>query len=149
MSDKYVDLRNARVDEQRAVMNKIVQDGVCPFCMEHLAKYHSKPALREGAHWILTENQWPYEHTKRHFLAITKVHLEHIKDLPAGAMEELGEHFSWAAKEFGIEGGGVVMRFGNSDLAGSTVAHLHAQLIEPDIHSPGYEPVRAKIGRSR
>ena len=64
-------------------------------------------------------------------------------------MDELGEHFKWGTKEFNIKGGGIVMRFGDSDLAGSTVRHLHAQLIEPDLNSPGYEPVRAKIGISK
>ena len=150
MNDKeFVNLNNARVDEQREVMSQIITDGLCPFCSENLAKYHKKPTLREGACWILTSNQWPYEHTKHHLLAIAKIHVEHIDALPPGAMDELGEHFKWGTKEFNIKGGGIVMRFGDSDLAGSTVRHLHAQLIETDLNSPGYEPVRAKIGISK
>ena len=149
MSEKaFVNLNNARVDEQRDTMNRIVEDGVCPFCRDHLAKYHKKPILREGTHWLLTTNQWPYEHTKHHLLAIATEHVEHFCDLPEGALEELGGHFAWATKEFEIPGGGILMRFGPYEKAGSTVRHLHAQLIEPDLDSPGYEPVRAKIGRS-
>jgi ATP adenylyltransferase len=147
---EFVDLNNARVEEQRAVMEQIIKDGVCPFCPENLARYHKPPILREGAHWVLTTNQWPYKHTKHHLLAIAKTHVEHLAALPAGSMEELGEHFAWAVTKFDIKGGGMIMRFGDSDLAGSTVVqHLHAQLIEPDLNSPGYEPVRAKIGKSR
>ena len=149
MNKHFVNLENARVDEQRAVMSQIIKDGVCPFCSEHLTKYHTKPTLREGKFWLLTPNQWPYENTKHHLLAITKTHIEHFKDLPEGALEELREHFVWATKKFNIKGGGIAIRFGDSDLAGSTVRHLHAQLVEPDLESPDYKPVRIKIGRSK
>ncbi|MDB5188178.1 MAG: Histidine triad domain protein [Candidatus Kaiserbacteria bacterium] len=145
----FVNLDNARLDEQRAVMNIIVEDGVCPFCPEYLARYHKKPILREGEFWILTDNQWPYEHTKNHLLAITKNHVEAIDELSPEAYAELMEHFRWAIKERNITGGGIAMRFGEPEKSGGTVRHLHAQLIEPDIESPDYEPVRVKIGKSK
>jgi diadenosine tetraphosphate (Ap4A) HIT family hydrolase len=147
--NKFVDLDNARVDDQRHVMENIIADDVCPFCTENLAKYHKRPIVREGMFWLLTTNQWPYKHTKHHFLAIAKEHVERIQDLPAGALQELGEHFAWAIETNNIGGGGFFMRFGNPDLAGSTVRHLHAQLVEPDLEDPEYEPVRAKIGKSK
>jgi ATP adenylyltransferase len=149
MANDFVNVDHARLEEQRIVMNTIVADGVCPFCPEYLARYHKLPILREGEFWILTDNQWPYEHTKNHLLAITKKHIENISDLPAEAYAELMEHFQWAIKERNISGGGVSMRFGDSDKSGGTVKHLHAQLVEPDIDAPDYEPVRIKIGKSK
>lgn len=144
----YVYVPNSRGDEQRDVMEKIVRDKVCPFCMEHLAKYHKKPILRESEHWILTENQWPYEHTRRHLLAITKTHVESMDELPAGAGEELFDLFRWAVRELDIRGGGFSVRFGDHEHSGGSVTHLHAQLVEPNLDDPTYEPVRIKIGKS-
>jgi len=146
---EFVELKNARVDEQRAVMEQIIEDGVCPFCPENLRRYHTQPVLREGAYWILTFNQWPYEHTKHHLLAIAKKHIEHLNDLPEDAGAELIEHFKWAAQEYEMHGGGIAMRFGAPHLSGGTVLHLHAQLIHPDTDAPDYEPTRIKIGKPK
>lgn len=143
---KFVDLNSARVDDQRNVMQQIVQDGVCPFCMENFTRYHKKPILREGEHWILTENQWPYDHTKYHFLAVAKKHIETIESIPLGAMEELREHLQWAIKENSVPGGSFFMRFGDIKYTGSSVAHLHAQLLMGDVDAPGHESVRVKLG---
>ena len=51
MSEKTVELGNARLGEQRSVMETIVKDAVCPFCLEHLRKYHKKPLLTENDSW--------------------------------------------------------------------------------------------------
>lgn len=144
----YVNLQNARVEEQRQVMEQIVQDQVCPFCPDSLSKYHKRPILREGIYWVLTENQWPYEHTKQHLLAITKEHIEDLDELSPEAFAELMEHFKWAITDREIPGGGISMRFGDPEKSGGTVRHLHAQLVEPDLNDPAYEPVRIKIGQS-
>jgi ATP adenylyltransferase len=146
---EFVNLNNARIDEQRKVMQQIISDDVCPFCMENLSAYHKKPILRDGTYWILTDNQWPYEHTKNHLLAIAKDHVEHFWELPHDAYSELMEQLAWAVKERKIDGGGIVMRFGDPHKSGGTVRHLHAQLVEPDLDSSGYEPVRIKIGESK
>ena len=60
----FVDLDNARVAEQRQVMEKIIADGKCPFCLENILQYHKEPILKDGTHWILTKNQWPYRSTR-------------------------------------------------------------------------------------
>lgn len=141
----HVNLKNARLDEQRDVMERIVNDDVCPFCPENLALYHNQPILRRGKHWLVTTNQWPYKHTKAHLLAIASYHATTLQALKKGAGEELLDHVRWAESEYGIAAGGIAMRFGDVTKNGATVSHLHAHFIAP---SPNNKPgihVRFKI----
>lgn len=131
MGDEYIDRSNIRVEEQHNVMNQIADDSVCPFCSEHLSRYHKKPILREGDFWVFTENQWPYENTQFHFLIIHKKHAETISDISSDAWNELLELFQWAEREYNFSGGGIGMRFGHTDFSAATVKHIHVQLIIP------------------
>ena len=145
----FVNLENARHDEQRAVMEVIAAAGVCPFCPDQLKKFHSKPVLRETKHWMLTENQWPYENTRIHLLAIYKTHAEKLKDLNPNAGRELLDLMSWAEKKYRVKGGGFGVRFGDPKYNGGTVKHLHAQFIVADTTDPSdphYKPVRLRLG---
>ncbi|MDO8510166.1 MAG: HIT domain-containing protein [bacterium] len=145
----FVNIGEARLPEQKSVMEQIIKDGVCPFCPENLRRYHKEPTLREGKYWLLSKNQWPYEHTNAHFIAIHKEHIEHIKDLAPEAGAELVVLFAWAAREYNIPGGAVAIRFGESEHGnyGSSVLHLHAHLIQPDLENPQGEKIKFKIGQ--
>ncbi len=141
MSDEaqnpFITLSTVRRDDQRAVMDEINKQGHCPFCRENLETYHKNPIIKEGEFWVLTDNQWPYENIKHQLLAVYKTHIEHIKDIDLRAGEELFAMFAEEAKKRNIPGGGIAMRFGSSELGnyGSTVLHLHAHLIEPDLEA--------------
>ena len=141
----YVNLNNARYDDQRQVMEDIKSDGACPFDEENLAKYHTPPILRQGKYWTITANQWPYEHTRVHLLAIARQHVESIDELDSRAGEELFEHVRWAIKEFQIQFGGLTMRFGDVKHNGASVNHLHAHIIVPDKNKPADAKVKFKI----
>ena len=56
MSHAGLNHDNARTEEQKTLMAKIEEDGVCPFCAEHFKKYHPKPILKETDYWFVTEN---------------------------------------------------------------------------------------------
>lgn len=144
---KFVDIDNSREADQRAVMEKIVSADHCPFCSENLRQYHNQPIIKETNFWMLTTNQWPYKHTKLHLLAIYKQHAVRLRELNPLAGSELLELFQWVEREHQVPGGGWAMRFGDTDYSAGTVAHLHAQFVVPDFESPGYEPVRIKIGK--
>ncbi len=145
-SKEFVDLRFARFDDQRAVMEQIIKDGGCPFCPENLSKYHKQEILKVGKYWILTYNQWPRENTKHHLLAIYKPHAEKLSDISAEAGKEFFELMVWAEVKFKVKGGAFAVRFGDSTYSAATVKHIHAQFMVPDIGKKGYEPVRFKIG---
>jgi diadenosine tetraphosphate (Ap4A) HIT family hydrolase len=133
--NRHINMSSVRRDDQRKVMEEIKEQGHCPFCRENLDKYHKNPILKEGKFWLLTENQWPYEKVKHQLLAIYKTHIEHIKDLDKEAGSELIEMFAEEAKKRNISGGGLAMRFGESEHGnyGSSVLHIHAHLVEPDL----------------
>jgi len=150
--NRHINLSSVRKEDQRKVMEEIEQANHCPFCRENLDKYHKNPILKEGKFWLLTENQWPYEKVKHQLLAIYKTHIEHIKDMDPKAGEELLEMFTEETKKRNIPGGGVLMRFGKSKDGnyGSSVLHLHAHLIEPDLSNLGNDDTwKFKYGQSR
>ena len=150
--NRFININTLRRDDQKKVMKEIQQKGHCPFCMENLKKYHKNPILKEGKFWLITENQWPYENIKHQLLAIYKKHINHPKDMEPGSAEELFNLFTEITKERNIEGGGIAMRFGESEDGnyGSSVLHLHAHLIEPDLNAmKETEAWRFKFGQPK
>lgn len=145
---KHVDIDNAREEEQRKVMEQIAAADHCSFCLENIRQYHKEPFLYQNDHWILTKNQWPYDHTRLHLLAIYTEHAEHLHELHPDAGNALMELMQWAEKEYDLPGGAIAMRFGDTRYSAGSVCHLHAQLLVPDITATDYQPVRFKIGKS-
>lgn len=145
----FVDFDNARYVDQVAVMERSENDGVCPFCMEQIAKYHKEPIEWEGKNWIVTKNAWPYAHTKTHLLVILKQHHEDVTQLTAEEVVELFQALNWAIKTYQIPGGALAFRFGDTNYSAASVNHLHAHVIQPDIAAPDYakDPVKFKIGK--
>jgi len=143
MKNDKIHIGNSRTEEQRLVMEKIQADGVCPFCRKHFETYHSKSILFETEHWIVTENAWPYENTKEHFLLVAKQHVTLPSDLSQEAWLDLQRCIKTLRHEKGLERGTLLMRFGDSESTGSTVNHLHAQIVvsaSPDV------PIVTRIG---
>lgn len=147
MSEKRVNLNSARHDTQRLVMETIVEDDVCPFCPDNLHKYHTQPILAQGEHWLVTTNQWPYDHTDHHFLLIATRHIQTITDVPPGGFEELGEHVKNLIRDYDLTYGGLAMRFGEITLTGASVNHLHAHVLQAARDLPEGEKVRFKFSR--
>lgn len=145
---RTVNLAHARTSFQRTVMKQIVRDKVCPFCMEHFLKYHTKPIIREGRYWVLTENFEPSKGSKHHLLAVSKKHVRHFKELPPAAQSELFKLFGDELHKRKIPGGTLFMRFGDTDYTGGTVEHLHAQLVSGDKRGKNKEPLITYLGYS-
>jgi ATP adenylyltransferase len=145
----FVALENARVDDQRQVMEQILRDKKCPFCSDSLARYHKKPILKEGIFWRLTENQWPYENTKVHLLAIYKTHAEELTDISYEAGAELLELFQWVSVNYKVPGGAMVMRFGDMRYSAGSVNHVHAHFLQPDLENKNYQALQFQIGRTQ
>lgn len=140
-------MENARTEEQRALMQKIAEDGVCPFCAEHFKKYHPKPIIKETDSWFLTENMSPYKGTKHHFLYVYKKgHRTSPNEITTESRVDLFDLIDFTMQEYQIEGGTFFMRFGDTRFTGSSVEHLHAHLIVGDVDDPNHEPVRVKLG---
>lgn len=151
--NKFINMSSIRREDQKKVMEEIKKEGHCPFCKENLEKYHKNPILKEGKFWILTDNQWPYEKIKHQLLAIYKNHIEHIEEMDPEAGKELLEMFIEESKKRKMKGGGLAMRFGSDPEHGnygSSVLHIHAHLIEPDLEKlDDTEAWRFKFGQPK
>ncbi|MES2471164.1 MAG: HIT domain-containing protein [Patescibacteria group bacterium] len=138
MSD-FVNLNNARPGTKyEETINKIKQDGVCPFCPEQLENYHKNPILKETKFWKVTDNMYPYKPTKHHILLIHKDHIKHESELSKEAWLELKDLMDEVCKERNITGGALMMRFGDTQYTGASVSHLHAHIIQSDPSDPDY-----------
>lgn len=127
-------------------MKRIMRDGVCPFCEENFLKYHTKPIIKKGKHWTLTENFEPYPGAKHHLLVVSRTHVTDFSKLSGDARAEMFALFAAECKRRKIVGGTVFMRFGDTDFTGGTVEHLHAQLVSGATRDEGGEPIVTRIG---
>ncbi len=146
---QYLQMENARYDEQREVMERLAKLGVCPFCPEHISKAEVNLELFATKHWHVHVNRWPYDNTRLHLLVIHRQHLLHLDELSPEAAAEIVEVAAWARAKYEIKGGGLVMRFGDPAVTGATVHHLHWHLVVADVtdrSDPKYQPVRARLG---
>ncbi len=149
MKRSFVNLENTAYrpdDAYKNVISKIRKDGVCPFCPAHLRRYHKKPILKSGRHWILTENMYPYKGAKHHLLLIHKKHTERFSEVSLAAWKELRTFIDFTAAKRKIKGGALLMRFGNALYTGASVAHLHANVISPDTRKKNRKPILARVG---
>ena len=146
-------MSSIRRADQKKVMEEIEKEGHCPLCIENLKRYHKNPILKEGKYWLLTDNQWPYEKIKHQILAIYKTHIEHIHEMNPEAGAELIKLFQEESKKRSVPGGGIAIRFGSNPEHGnygSSVLHIHAHLIEPDLEAlKEDEAWRFKFGQSK
>jgi len=145
----FLNLENARTHDQKELMEKIIADGVCPFCKENFARYHPKPVLKETEHWFFSENMSPYEGTKHHYIFVYKpAHISTPAEMSQAAWSDLLEIIRWALKQYSIDGGTVAMRFGTAKKFANSVMHLHGHLIEPDVDNPSHPGVTFRVSKA-
>lgn len=146
MRKNLLNMRGARLPEQKKKMEYIKKQGVCPFCSKYFKKYHDAPIIKENSSWFLTKNDYPYDGTKIHLLLIHKKHIETIQEISLKAREEMFSLASWTIKKFKISGGGLSMRFGDFKYNGATVAHLHSHIIMGSKEGKGKERLLVQLG---
>ncbi len=143
---QFVNQSNTRPGEYEKVINDIAAKKICPFCPEHLAEFHKLP-VDNREFWIITDNQFPYQPTKYNKLFIHRAHICHFSEISPTAWIELGAIIKEQTDKLGIVGGSFFMRFGDTHFTGSSVAHLHAQLIQSNPDDPTYDPKKGVFTR--
>lgn len=142
---KVVDPRSAKSGRYRAVLHEIQSAGVCPFCPKTF-KWHTKPILKRGEGWLITENFDPYENARYHFLLIKEKHKEHFNELTPRDWRSMARLAAWAVKKFHIKGGALALRFGDTAHTGSSVCHIHAHLLVPQTKNGKAKVVLFPVG---
>ena len=133
-------------DAYGKVISQIAKDGVCPFCSDNLKKYHKNP-LEEKKYWWVTDNMYPYQPTKHHRLIIHKEHITHLKELSGEAWTELLAIIKDETKTRSLNGGTLLLRFGDTRFTGASVSHLHANIIQSDPDDSSYDKKKGLITR--
>jgi len=145
MTGSHVIVGHARSDEQKKVLEDIVESGECPFCIGNLTKHHKLPITLATDHWFVTENQWPYKNAGIQVLIIPVRHVETILELTTQEWADWATVVVQASYLYNIDAGAICMRFGDPEVSGASVRHLHSQLIVPNPEAKA--PVRYKIGK--
>ncbi len=127
---KVVNPKFAKNDEYGEIINIIEKEGKCPFCSNNF-KYHKHPILKRQCDWFITKISWPYKNTEHHFLIISDFHKEQLSELNNNDLKNVNFLMNWAIEEFGIKGGALTLRFGDTEYTGATVCHIHFHLIAP------------------
>ncbi|MBI2053067.1 MAG: dihydrofolate reductase [Candidatus Ryanbacteria bacterium] len=148
VSRQFVNLEYARHEDQRAIMEGISQQGICPFCPENRVPGEILEPLRRGNYWTLVPNRWPYKFTSLHAMLIIERHIRFFDELKPEEVMELTELLGWARKTYGLTAYSLGLRCGDPHLTGGTVDHLHIHLVvaSPEMDKPGYERVRFPMG---
>ena len=69
-----------------------------------------------------------------------------MRKLSVEAWSELFNLVHEETKKRKLGGGTFFMRFGETAYTGASVAHLHANVISPDIDDEGRAPIMARVG---
>ena len=133
----------AGTPEYKKVLEEILASGKCPFCPENF-NYHEKPILEEKDNWFITESTWPYENAANHFLIIGKEHKESLDELTAKDLKTIYHLANKIADKKNLKGGGLALRFGDGNITGASVAHLHFHLIFPQPGKIAWFPIGPK-----
>jgi diadenosine tetraphosphate (Ap4A) HIT family hydrolase len=143
----FVLVSHARSKQQKEIMQRIEHDGVCPFCAENFLKYHTEPIIKETDSWILTKNFSPYEGSVHHFLFVYKPsHINTPGQMTNESRAELFDLVDELQTKHSISGGAILMRFGDGEINGSSVEHLHAHLIVGVPKGDNTEGLKVKVG---
>lgn len=144
MSD--YNFETARVDAQREKMKRLHDEGLCAFCPEHFDEFHDHPVEFKTDHWLVTKNDYPYDHTSLHLLVIPNEHVASVAELSHAAQAEYMEVIAKVEKHFKLTTYGVAMRAGDFRYNGGSVKHLHAHVIVGDFSDPAnHHHIRVKL----
>ncbi len=139
-------MSNARTPEQLKKMKKLTDDGICAFCPERFNEFHDNPINFETKHWVVTKNDYPYEHTTLHLLLIAKKHVQMLGQLTVEARADMTEVIARIENDFRLTTYGFGMRGGDFRFNGGTVDHLHGHIIVGDFSDrSNHHKVRFKI----
>lgn len=142
----FVVRQNARSKRQLKIFDQIIREGICPFCPLHRHRFFPK-VLRQGRHWDLVTNNWPYKGSSLHLMLIYRRHATRLGDLKTDSGREVWTILQRIEKSYRLKSGSIGLRFGDPRFNGGTVDHLHLHLVVADSNPPpGQRRLRFAMG---
>ncbi|MDH5442230.1 MAG: hypothetical protein OEX08_01340 [Candidatus Nomurabacteria bacterium] len=135
----FVDLANCRQDgDMFKKYQKILEENYDPFGSQASIEDLGNEIIDETDHWFIINNQWSYKGedgkrlVRKHLVVISKGDfVTSPENLSQEALLEAFNVLQYCKGKFGIKGGGMCWRFGDTSLSGASVKRLHFHIIEP------------------
>ncbi len=129
----FVCLKSARDPEYRQILEEIKKAKICPFCPQHIEKWHKAPILKKVGDWIITAASLQnYDEVKYRFLLIGERHIEKFEQLEWRDFNDISYLVKWTVDKYALKGYGLTVRSGSMITTGASVSHLHFHLIVPE-----------------
>lgn len=135
---KYIYPPNAREQEQLDIMIRMETEGKDPMAPEYI----EQEILFTTEYWHVSKNRFPYEGAEKQFLIVAMGGVYRFEDVSEEMWADLREVWRRLMKEFELDGGALVFRFGNPAKSGASLTRVHCHIIEPKAG----EKVRPAIG---
>ena len=132
LKHEFVDIGNARDPKMIEWYEKLAEEGIDPFSIEHFKKVHPNPIISENENWFLTTNAVPYSGCKHHFLIVSKQFATKLSDLTRVAWVDFYDLIYELEKSEDLDGHALFMRMGDTRKTGASVTRIHAHLIVPE-----------------
>src|SRR5690242_7960451 len=120
-------VENAISLEYRKVLEDLQAQGKCPLDIEEYLKLQPENLLRQLGGWVLGKSTKPYENTEQvkeevtgHMILFPERHITKLVEMTKADKMAFWDLLKIAQNDFGAEGAGLGMRFGNQRIAGGT-----------------------------
>ena len=124
---KYIYPPNARGQEQLDIMLRMEAAGRDPMAPEYI----EQEILFMTKFWHVSRNRFPYEGAEQQFLIVAVEPVYRIEDMSTEMWLDLQLVWLKLMREYQMEGGAFLMRFGDPSRSGASLTRLHAHLIMP------------------
>lgn len=124
---KYIYPPNARHQEQLDIMLDMEQQDKDPMDPEYI----DQEILFRTDYWHVSNNRFPYEGAEKQFLIVAMAPVYQLNDISPEMWDDLRKIWLKLKDEYGLDGGGLCMRFGNPAKSGASLTRVHAHIIMP------------------
>lgn len=131
----FVDLANCTSKNQIGIYLDIFEKNIDPFSSRESIEKLGNEIVKETDYWWVIRNKF-YKDYKNRFLVISKRFMLSIEELTPNETINAFTVFTDLKKEYKIQGGGLLFRFGETRLSGSSVKRLHFHIVEPNESCP-------------
>ncbi len=125
---KYIYPPNARQQEQLDIMIDMESQDKDPMD----PKYIDQEILFATDYWHVSYNRFPYDGAEKQFLIVAEQPVYKLEEMSAEMWDDLRKIWLKLKDEYGLDGGGICMRFGNPAKSGASLTRLHAHIIMPE-----------------
>ena len=124
---QYIYPPNARRQDQLDIMMRLEGEGKDPLDV----KVIEQEVLFETESWYVSRNRFPYRGAKQHFLVVANRPAYALEEVTPEMWQDLPQVLARITRDYGLEGGGLFLRFGDPACSGASLKRLHWHVVQP------------------